>query len=104
MAALILPSISSRNGAVYDSTDRRERACLNSEAPARGRPLGRLKESSHESCEIVGIRWAVGVQRYTDADDCTRRSPSQGQEYRRQSYRSCRGLWNGKTDTPDRTA
>ena len=34
--------------------------------------LKRLKESSHESDQIVGIRWAVGVQRCTDADDRTR--------------------------------
>src|SRR6202023_1594489 len=51
--------------------------------------IGRLKESSHESCQIVGIRWAVGIQRCTDADDRTRRDPGEDQEYRRQSSRSC---------------
>jgi len=33
--------------------------------------LLRLKESSHESCQIIGIRWAVSVSRCTDADNCT---------------------------------
>src|SRR5436305_15335938 len=46
--------------------------------------MGRLTESSHESCQIVGIRWAVGVQRCTDAGDRTRRDPGEDQEYRRQ--------------------
>src|SRR6266481_5446494 len=51
--------------------------------------LGRLKESSHESCQIAGIRWRVGVQRRTDADDRARRGPGEDPEYRRQSSGSC---------------
>jgi hypothetical protein len=47
------------------------------------------KEVSHESCQIVGIRWAVGIQRCTDADASPRRDPGQDQEYRRQSSGSC---------------
>src|SRR5260221_4617557 len=33
---------------------------------------GRLEESLNESCQIVGIRRAVGVRRCTDADDRAR--------------------------------
>src|SRR5256886_1111031 len=51
--------------------------------------VGRLKGDTHESCQIVGIRWAVGVQGSTDADDRTRRDPGEDQEYRRQSSGSC---------------
>jgi predicted ester cyclase len=47
------------------------------EPGALRRRLGGLKESSHESCQIVGIRWAVGVERCTDTDDCTRRDLGQ---------------------------
>ena len=35
------------------------------------------KERSYESRQIIGIRWAVGVQRCTDADDRTRRDPGE---------------------------
>src|SRR2546425_7631751 len=59
---------------------------------------GNCLERPHESSQIVGIRWAVGVQRCTDADDCVRRDLGQDQEYRRQSSGSCRGLRNTKTD------
>src|SRR5207244_233815 len=51
--------------------------------------MGRLKESSHESCQIVGIRWAVGVRRCTGAGDRTRRDLGEDQEHRRQSSGSC---------------
>src|SRR5882724_11065434 len=57
-------------------------------APCGG-DWGRPKERSHESYQTVGIRWAVGVQRCTDADDRTRRDPGEDQEYRRQSSGSC---------------
>src|SRR6267154_6436029 len=43
----------------------------------------RIKGSCHESCQVVGIRWAVGVQRCTNAGDRTRRDLGEGQEYRR---------------------
>src|SRR6202045_5392538 len=50
------------------------------EAPRLGTPpratkwaLKRLKENSHESCQIAGTRWAIGVQRCTNADHRTRR-------------------------------
>jgi hypothetical protein len=52
-------------------------------------PLVRLTESSHESCQTIGIRWAIGVQRCADADDSTRRGLGQDQEYYRQSSGSC---------------
>src|SRR5947209_19963846 len=68
--------------------------------PPRAPPLGRLKENSHESRQIVGIRWAVGVQRCTDADHRTGRDPGEDQKYRRQSSGSCQGIGNGKTDIP----
>jgi hypothetical protein len=42
-----------------------------------------VKEGSHESCQIVGIRWAVGVRRCTGAHDCPRRDLGQDQEYGR---------------------
>jgi acyl-CoA reductase-like NAD-dependent aldehyde dehydrogenase len=64
----------------------------------------RDKENSHESCQIIGIRWAVGIQRCIDADDRTRRGLGEDQEYRRQSSGSREGLRNRKTDTPDRLA
>src|SRR5258708_33120159 len=47
--------------------------------------MGRLKERSHESCQIVGIRWAVGIRRNTEAGDRTRRDPGEDQEYCGQS-------------------
>jgi hypothetical protein len=47
------------------------------------------KESSHESCQTVGIRWAIGVEQCTDADDRTRRDLGEDQEYCRQSSGSC---------------
>jgi uncharacterized protein YbjT (DUF2867 family) len=49
----------------------RHRRWLSLHETACGAPLGRFKESSHESCQIVGIWWAVGVQRCTDAGDRT---------------------------------
>src|ERR1700752_5197431 len=66
--------------------------------------LGRLKERSHVSREIVEIRWAIGVQRCTDAYDRTRRDPGEDQEHGRQSCGSCQGLRNGERDIPDRPA
>src|SRR6266481_784519 len=81
------------------------------ETPRLGTPpratkwaLKRLKENSHESRQIAGIRWAVGVQRCTDADDRTGRDPGEDQEYRRQSSGSCQGLRNGKRYIPARPA
>jgi uncharacterized protein YbjT (DUF2867 family) len=72
---------------------------------SRSSPTGPgLEESSHESCQRVGIRWAAGVQRGTGADDRTRRDLGEGQEYRRQSSGSRRGLRSGKSGTPDRPA
>jgi len=48
-----------------------------------------LRRGSHESCQIVGIRWAVGAERCTDTDDCSRRDLGQDQEYSGQSSGSC---------------
>src|SRR6267154_2180379 len=48
-----------------------------------------LKQRSHESYQTVGIRWAVGVHRCTDANDRSRRDLGEDQEYRRQSSGSC---------------
>src|ERR1700676_3376944 len=45
------------------------------------------KEGSHESSQIVGIRWAVGIRRCTGAGDCTRRGLGEDQESLRDLHR-----------------